>query len=150
MSLAIWQVGLVIRENIELIGISNGAFSCELGSYMLFHLWQIMLLNWLMCHRLHTVLNDVAHTHDLWKAAIPQYDPVFLSGLYHRQANLNNPDKSCGCYLIPNRLISEKGATLVTNYFWNLITLTYLWYKKKPNEQIQDLDLKLCLVLTQH
>lgn len=56
------------------------------------HLWQIMLLKWLMCHPLHGVLNHVAHPHDLcsmWDTARPRSDPdsasLSLSGMHHRR-----------------------------------------------------------------
>lgn len=78
MSFAIWQVGLVIWVNTALIGTANSAFSHEFGCSIHPHLWQIMLVNWLMCHPLHRVLNHVAHPYDLcsiWDTARPWYDP---------------------------------------------------------------------------
>lgn len=74
-----------LYENTALIGIVNDIFSCVSGSNMHPHLWQIMLQNWLMCHSLHMVLNDVAHPSDLWITASPQSDPESLSSLYLKQ-----------------------------------------------------------------
>lgn len=70
-----------MSEHTALIGIANSAFSHEFGCSIHPHLWQIMLLNWLMCHPLHRVLNHVAHPHDLcsiWDIARPGSDPESL------------------------------------------------------------------------
>lgn len=62
---SVWQVGLVGEVNTALIGITNSALSHEFGCSIHLHLWQIMLLKWLVCHALRMVLNDVAHPHNL-------------------------------------------------------------------------------------
>lgn len=100
-SLAISQVGLVMWVNTALIGIANSAFSHEFGCGIHPHLWQIMLLYWLMCHPLYRVSNHVAHLHDLcsiWDTDIPRCTPesLFLAciidkTLHYRQDKIHNP-----------------------------------------------------------